>query len=141
MAERQVSEKARVEVLTQIERDDFLSKNWREFLTATSIQSLRRSNALVDSTSSPVEQFIRLELVATIRRAIEKLHSRDARIIRLRYGIDGPELTLEAIGNQLGLTRERVRQIQNRAEEHLQTMLKSEWTPGSTDAEDLPKKG
>jgi RNA polymerase primary sigma factor len=51
------------------------------------------------------------------------LPEREQRVIRLRYGIDREEgpLTLEAIGRKLGLTRERVRQIEADALERLAT--------------------
>jgi RNA polymerase primary sigma factor len=58
-----------------------------------------------------------------LHRAISMLPEREQRVIRLRYGIEGEEgpLTLEAIGRELGLTRERVRQIETEALERLAT--------------------
>jgi RNA polymerase primary sigma factor len=58
-----------------------------------------------------------------LHRAISMLPEREQRVIRLRYGIDREEgpLTLEAIGRKLGLTRERVRQIEADALERLAT--------------------
>jgi RNA polymerase primary sigma factor len=51
-----------------------------------------------------------------VRRAVAKLPDRERDVIALRFGLvgDGPT-SLEAIGKQLGLTRERVRQIENEA--------------------------
>lgn len=49
--------------------------------------------------------------VAQVIQAIDKLSDRDAVILRRRLGIDGPGATLEEIGDECGLTRERVRQI------------------------------
>jgi RNA polymerase primary sigma factor len=47
---------------------------------------------------------------------LKKLDPRAARILRFRFGLDGtPEKTLEEIGRQFGLTRERIRQLQNDA--------------------------
>jgi RNA polymerase primary sigma factor len=47
---------------------------------------------------------------------LKKLDPRAARILRCRFGLDGsPERTLEEIGRQFGLTRERIRQLQNEA--------------------------
>lgn len=44
------------------------------------------------------------------------LNTQEKQIISLRFGIpDGDDMTLEQIGKLLGLTRERVRQIQNKA--------------------------
>ncbi|MBX9628629.1 MAG: sigma-70 family RNA polymerase sigma factor [Gemmataceae bacterium] len=50
---------------------------------------------------------------------LASLPDRDAEILRARFGIGTPEQTLEAIGARLGLTRERVRQIEGRALERL----------------------
>jgi len=44
------------------------------------------------------------------------LEPREADIIRLRFGLDGRDpLTLEEVGSQIGITRERVRQLQEQA--------------------------
>ncbi|MEJ2340603.1 MAG: sigma-70 family RNA polymerase sigma factor [Gemmatimonadales bacterium] len=51
-----------------------------------------------------------------IARALQELKPRDARVIRLYYGLQGEEEhTLEQIGQLLGVTRERVRQLRDRA--------------------------
>jgi RNA polymerase primary sigma factor len=49
---------------------------------------------------------------AQIRRAIELLPERERRILELRYGFGCEPMTLESIGSVLGLTRERVRQLE-----------------------------
>jgi RNA polymerase primary sigma factor len=56
-----------------------------------------------------------------LRGAVEKLPEREKRVIKLRYGIDGDDdpMSLETIGRELGLTRERVRQIETQALERL----------------------
>ena len=51
-----------------------------------------------------------------VRRALARLKGREATVLKLYFGFDGNEpLTLEEIGVQLGVTRERVRQIKERA--------------------------
>jgi RNA polymerase primary sigma factor len=56
-----------------------------------------------------------------LRGAVEKLPDRDKQVIKLRYGIDGDSdpMSLEQIGREIGLTRERVRQIETQAPERL----------------------
>jgi DNA-directed RNA polymerase alpha subunit len=48
------------------------------------------------------------------------LDSRDNQVVCWRYGLEGEELTLEEVGERLNITRERVRQIQNRARRALE---------------------
>src|SRR5437016_5163994 len=57
----------------------------------------------------------------TLHRALEELPSRERDILKLRYGLDGdPDpKSLDEIGRTLGLTRERVRQIESQALERL----------------------
>ncbi len=54
--------------------------------------------------------------LAVAQQLLQALDSRSATILRLRFGLDGqPEKTLEEIGRKFGLTRERIRQLQNEA--------------------------
>jgi RNA polymerase primary sigma factor len=50
-----------------------------------------------------------------VRDAIGELPERQRQIIELRFGLDGEPMSLEAIGKQLGLTRERIRQLEGDA--------------------------
>jgi RNA polymerase primary sigma factor len=51
-----------------------------------------------------------------IERALSKLDEREAMVLRLRKGmVDGREHTLEEVGNHFKVTRERIRQIENKA--------------------------
>ena len=50
-----------------------------------------------------------------IRRALDALPERERRILELRFGFEGEPWTLEAIGHELDLTRERVRQLEHQA--------------------------
>jgi RNA polymerase primary sigma factor len=65
------------------------------------------------STEDEAEGALRLDAV---RRAVAKLPAREREVVELRFGLVGEGPTsLEAIGKQLGLTRERVRQIESEA--------------------------
>ena len=55
-------------------------------------------------------------LTEAISEALETLEARDAKVLRLYFGLEGErEHTLEEIGNMLGVTRERIRQLRDRA--------------------------
>ena len=55
-----------------------------------------------------------------VREFLNALNDREKQVIRLRYGLeDGKTHTLEEIGEELKVTRERVRQIESRAMEKL----------------------
>ncbi len=65
-----------------------------------------------DVEARAMERFLREE----IEQALATLPARDARVLRLYFGLDdGHEHTLEEIGGMLGVTRERVRQLRDRA--------------------------
>ncbi len=48
----------------------------------------------------------------SVRRALSRLPERERRILQLRFGFEGESSSLEAIGKELGITRERVRQLE-----------------------------
>jgi RNA polymerase primary sigma factor len=69
-----------------------------------------------DSAVSPVEAVASGEVAEAARMALARLTGREERVLRLRFGIGGNgEQTLEQIGRQFSLTRERIRQIEARA--------------------------
>jgi RNA polymerase primary sigma factor len=64
----------------------------------------------------PEQEAFEKALKINVEAALSTLKPREAKILRLYYGLDGEEaMTLEEIGQQLGVTRERVRQIKERA--------------------------
>lgn len=64
----------------------------------------------------PEQEAFEKALKINVEAALSTLKPREATILRLYYGLDGEEaMTLEEIGQQLGVTRERVRQIKERA--------------------------
>jgi RNA polymerase primary sigma factor len=73
-------------------------------------------DVLVNSDSPNTDTVLMNEsLVQEIDRSLSTLTDRESDILRLFYGIGTSELTLEEIGDQFGLTRERVRQIKEKA--------------------------
>ena len=58
-----------------------------------------------------------------VRNALQSLPERQRRIMELRFGFDGEAKSLEAIGKELGLTRERVRQLESESLTRLQSIL------------------
>ncbi|MCH5224383.1 MAG: sigma-70 family RNA polymerase sigma factor [Muribaculaceae bacterium] len=77
-------------------------------------------NSLLDvlpNDDSPMaDQTLNKEsLSKEIDRALKQLYDREREIIKMFFGIGYPEMTLEEIGEKFGLTRERVRQIKEKA--------------------------
>jgi RNA polymerase primary sigma factor len=71
---------------------------------------------VADEQSDPDIQVMDQLLIEEIDRALRALPPRDAKVLRLYFGLnDGREHTLEEIGSLLGVTRERVRQLRDRA--------------------------
>jgi RNA polymerase primary sigma factor len=59
----------------------------------------------------------------SVRRALESLSERERRLLELRFGFEGESWSLEAIGRELGLTRERVRQLERDVMAKLEVQL------------------
>ena len=69
-----------------------------------------------DNVESPVEQASKTILSEELEEALDKLNEREAMVLKLRKGlVDGREHTLEEVGAYFGVTRERIRQIENKA--------------------------
>ena len=70
-------------------------------------------------------QLVMESLRSEIANALLMLNERERRIVTAFYGIGEPEMTLEEIGNKYGLTRERVRQIKEKAIRRLRANTKN----------------
>ena len=79
---------------------------------------------LVATDRGNVEEEVTVSLGEdALHRAVEMLPERERTVIKLRYGLDGDRdpMSLETIGKELGVTRERVRQIETQALSRLAT--------------------
>ncbi|MFT7669831.1 MAG: RNA polymerase primary sigma factor [Planctomycetota bacterium] len=86
-----------------------------------------------DGVRSPEEQIIDMDLLSRLQHLLGVIDERDAIILRLRYGLDenADPLTLKEIGKIVGLTRERVRQIEQEALRKLYAVMSGD-NPNST---------
>ena len=66
---------------------------------------------------SPMEQILKADLKEQIDEVLDQLNDREKAVIRMRFGLldDESDRTLEEIGKELNVTRERVRQIESSA--------------------------
>jgi RNA polymerase primary sigma factor len=64
---------------------------------------------------APADAAARALLTEAVEEALEQLSERERRVVRLRFGLDDGQLhTLEEVGKEFGVTRERIRQIESK---------------------------
>ena len=69
-----------------------------------------------DRMADPAEAIAHSMLQKTLDQLLDTLTEREAQVLRLRFGLtDGKSRTLEEVGDEFGVTRERIRQIENKA--------------------------
>ena len=80
-------------------------------------ETSRIADVVADETAdTPYEQLEDKTNTSMLRELVATLDQREAEILRYRFGLDGDaERTLEEVGQKFGVTRERIRQIQNTA--------------------------
>jgi RNA polymerase primary sigma factor len=72
----------------------------------------------IEDTKSPIpeQEVIKKDLQEKVSQLLSQLSEREALVLKLRFGLDGyPEHTLEQVGKELKVTRERIRQIESKA--------------------------
>jgi len=95
-------------------------------------------------TMNPVSELYQDEMKSYVWQLLEELPPRHRIVLRLRYGMDdGTEHTLEAIGQRLKISRERVRQIQSEAIERISRIAVEkdpDWAPAPRKQERPPAR-
>ena len=85
---------------------------------------LSAADLLADTGTSPLEEAIEEETTHSIQALLERMPERERIILAMRYGIGYQRArTLEEIGTALGLSRERIRQIEQVAREELRSLM------------------
>lgn len=81
---------------------------------------------LLESSQLPSSEdvYLHASLINEVRELLDHLEPREAMILRARFGFDDTPKSLAAIGRELGLSRERVRQIETRARSKLRALAK-----------------
>jgi len=88
------------------------------------------------NVESPVETTTSINLFETVREILAGLTPREAKVLRMRFGIDmNTDHTLEEVGKQFDVTRERIRQIEAKALRKLRHPSRSEQLRGFLDIE------
>lgn len=127
--ERLKQEKGREPTTDELAEATHLTPELVESLQTLNSAEIRLDAPIGDSEDSQlVERFITEEaaepevevesrlLTEMITEALSTLEPRDGKVLRLYFGLEGErEHTLEEIGNMLGVTRERIRQLRDRA--------------------------
>ncbi len=98
-------------IFWNVSLDREVGDEWRDTL----------ADLLEDSSTARPDQFAEKNTLRTnLDTILEMLDDRESKIIKMRYGIDGPKYTLEQVGEEFDVTRERVRQIEQKVIQKLQ---------------------
>lgn len=82
---------------------------------------------IADRGAAPLDLAARKLLEQTVRDVLDDLSDRESEVVRLRFGlVDGRPRTLEEVGREFGVTRERIRQIESKTLAKLRHPLRSE---------------
>lgn len=94
-----------------------------------------------ENSIDPFDNLQNKNLVNDLRRMVDQLDEREAEIIRQRFGLSGEKpKTLEEVGEQFGITRERVRQLQNMALMRMRKILTNKERQRSQDEVDEERR-
>lgn len=102
---------------------NYYKKNYYHFTSLNAVINLDSDESYIELQDYipyqdiPIEDIIMYKnLKEDLKKALETLNSKEKEVLELRFGLNGKEpSTLESIGNKYNLTRERIRQIENKA--------------------------
>lgn len=111
LAEELGMDEERLDRLMLIKKSDISLSSSFQDEEETTMESI-----IPDEEEDVVEKIFKKRLREKVMKIIDSLGEREAKIIKLRYGLeDGRPRTLEEVGKVVGLSKERVRQIEKRA--------------------------
>ena len=114
---------ARIDELLELYTEENAEYYPRDINIGALLSNLSTETVITDEDAMYAVQTKMLrEEVAII---LSKLTPKEERVLRLRYGFDGHERTLEEVGDEFNVTRERIRQIEAKALRKLRHPLKS----------------
>jgi len=83
-----------------------------------------------ENAQHPYEELELQTSLNLLGKMLTKLNARESKILKYRFGLDGEkERTLEEVGQEFGVTRERIRQLQNMALQRLKRMMDKQNAP------------
>lgn len=118
----------------ELGKDGMTLQHWEAFCVARSLCCFsdldqkpwtllaQREDAPFSSDDAPADA-----MRHTLHSALKFLKPKQAKILRMRYGIGKRSHTLQEVADVVGLTRERVRQIQMKSEDKLRWILRREF--------------
>jgi RNA polymerase primary sigma factor len=120
----EVAKHAKMTVEEVRDADSFRSQATSLHRPASSDGDTELGDMIADTTAEDVTDVVATTLrTEALGRALEQLSPRKRKIVELRYGLAGSEpMMLEAVGREVGLTRERVRQLEAEALTQLSAM-------------------
>ena len=113
----------RVQEILQIARQDPLSLD----TPVGDEDDTSMADFIADKGAAPLDLAARKMLALAVQEVLADLSDREAEVVKLRFGLlDGRPRTLEEVGKEFGVTRERIRQIESKTLAKLRHPLRSE---------------